>query len=104
MLLLDEEIPRRLLPRLIGASHRVLCAAHSVEALQLARATHPDLLITDYLLDEWTTGDDVARELADEMPDMGIIFYTGFPAAILARWSSTLPRASLSKSRCRCRS
>ena len=79
ILVVDDRAPdRELLAYLLKhARYRVLEAADGAEALQLAQAEHPDLVISDVLLPKMD-GYDLVRELRTD-PSFGrtpIIFYT----------------------------
>lgn len=59
-------------------------AARASEALELARARPPDLLIADIRLEGSRTGLDVARTLRETRPSLPVIVLTGISDAELA--------------------
>lgn len=75
----DNEHIRHILHRaLTKAGFDVLTASHGMEALQIARAMHPDLILLDIDLPD-ISGLDVCRELkADpETNSIDVLFITG---------------------------
>src|SRR5258708_2487351 len=87
----DRYANREYLTTLLSyVGHRLLEASDGVEALQLARAEHPDLTITDLLMPRMD-GYEFARQLRAD-PEVGqipVVFYTASylvdEAASLAR-------------------
>jgi signal transduction histidine kinase len=58
----DEDDLRDFLASVLGASFEVVTAGDGAEALRLARATRPDLVLTDVMM-PGTSGTDLCREL-----------------------------------------
>jgi hydrogenase-4 transcriptional activator len=80
ILIVEDEaiVAREIQSRLTRMGHRVVGVAHSSEkAIQMARSTLPDLLLTDINLGEAIDGIDVAREIIAER-DMPVIFLTAY--------------------------
>jgi signal transduction histidine kinase len=74
----DRDADRNLLVTVLGyAGHEVLEATNGVEGLKLARARHPDLVISDILM-PGMNGYEFARELRDDpsLADTLIVFAT----------------------------
>ena len=79
----DRPANRELLVTLLGyAGHRVLEAADGEAGLKIARAAHPDLIITDIVMPKMD-GIELARRASELDPDLKIMFITGFAAVIL---------------------
>ncbi|MBI5508650.1 MAG: response regulator [Deltaproteobacteria bacterium] len=74
----DHAISRQMLSNLLGyKGHHVLEAADGVEALALARAEHPDLIITDVVMPAMDGLELVRRLRADAaLKNIPAIFYT----------------------------
>jgi signal transduction histidine kinase len=88
----DRSTNREYLMTLLGyLGHRPLAAASATEALELARAKHPDLLIADVLMPEMD-GFELVRQLrADpEIAQTRVMFYT---AAYLEEEARTLAQS-----------
>jgi CheY-like chemotaxis protein len=58
--------------------HSVLTANTGSEALEAVRRELPDLVILDYRLAD-TSGEDIARELKRDHPDLPILLLSGYP-------------------------
>ena len=75
----DNAAMRGLLARLLTREgYRVLQAADGVEAMDVIRAAgaHVDIVIADVLMPEMS-GDELARQLRAERPDLPIVFVSG---------------------------
>ncbi len=80
----DEEI-RKVLNRFLSSlAYEVLEAADGAEALALARARRPDIILLDIAMPK-KDGVEVLKELAPEMPGAGFIMITGNEDEELAR-------------------
>jgi DNA-binding response OmpR family regulator len=80
----DDEI-RRVLNRFLSSlAYEVLEAADGAEALALARARRPDIILLDIAMPK-KDGMEVLKELAPEMPGAGFIMITGNEDEELAR-------------------
>ncbi len=78
ILVVDDYVANRtLLARLLSDRHRVLEAGDGAEALDLVRAEHPNLVITDILMPTMD-GYEFVRQLRDDpaIADTTVIFYT----------------------------
>ena len=85
LLVEDEEVVRHLEREVLLASgYTVLEAASPNQAIELAR-NHVgviDLLLTDLVMPEMS-GDELARRLAGERPEMKVIFSSGYAADVI---------------------
>ncbi len=91
----DEEMLRRLTCRALAAGgYRVLEAADGQEALALvdARAGAVDLVLTDVLMPEMG-GDELGRRLAEQYPDLPVVYMSGYTAREMARRGMLAPGA-----------
>jgi len=80
ILLIEDEalIAREIRTRLVQMGHRVVGVAHSAtQALEIAKSTSPDLLLTDINLGSKMDGVDVAREITSNR-DIPVIFLTAY--------------------------
>ncbi len=78
LLVEDEEVVRRLVRQVLeGAGYRVLEAADGGEAIELARDGHVDLLLTDLVMPK-LGGREVAAELRRALPDLKVIYMSGY--------------------------
>lgn len=78
LLVEDEEISALvMLSVLSDAGYAVTKAAGYNEALDAAAIDAPDLLITDWRLDDGFTGNDIATELSKRNPALHVIFISG---------------------------
>jgi CheY-like chemotaxis protein len=89
----DEPVPLRLMVQVLNMlGHEVRGAGNGGDALTIATEFRPDVLLSDWLLEE-TTGLDVALAVRDVAPQVRTLFITGFPretvsaqAAQVTRW------------------
>jgi DNA-binding response OmpR family regulator len=88
----DDPVCSELLARFLKHDgHDVRFTQNGAEAITLAAAFEPEVLIADWLLKDEYDGIDVARALHAAMPSMGIIFMTGLPASEVAGKLQGLP-------------
>lgn len=81
----DDEATRMLLSRLLAYhDYAVQTCCNAREAFELACSHTPQVLITDWLLQDGQTGLDVARELRSQNSDLHVVFLTGMPLEKLA--------------------
>jgi DNA-binding NtrC family response regulator len=79
----DEKSFRVVFPRFLSAEgHEVRTAENGQLAIEVGRQFQPDVLIADWMLDD-ITGLDVAEALQSEMPELRVIFITGFSSVEL---------------------
>ena len=84
----DEPAVRRLLCRTLEAGgYRVLEASNGLEALELARSSEQqiDLLMTDVVMARMG-GPELADELRRDLPDLPILYLSGYPQQLEANW------------------
>ncbi len=78
LLVEDEDVVRRLVRQVLeGAGYRVLEAADGGAAIELAREGHVDLLLTDLVMPK-LGGREVAAELRRTLPDLKVIYMSGY--------------------------
>lgn len=76
----DQAVSREVLARILCRDgYEVRSAANAQEALDIAPAFHPDLLLADWLLPDNTNGLQVAEAMRAAQPDLSVIFLTGLP-------------------------
>ncbi|HEX3704803.1 MAG TPA: PAS domain-containing protein, partial [Vicinamibacterales bacterium] len=81
LLVEDETEVRNIVRRQLEAlGHRVLVAEAATEALLLVKAGKPDVLLTDVMLASGMNGVDLAEEAAALIPDLAVVFMSGFTA------------------------
>jgi two-component system cell cycle sensor histidine kinase/response regulator CckA len=75
----DEEAVRKFVERvLIDAGHEVATAADGPDAIVAAQSLQPlDLLLTDLMMPEMN-GDELARRLRREEPELKVLYLTGY--------------------------
>jgi two-component system cell cycle sensor histidine kinase/response regulator CckA len=75
----DEDAVRRLIQRILSEhGYEVVVARDGEEALELAQASGPlDTLLTDVVM-PGMAGTTLARQLTDRMPDLHVVFMTGY--------------------------
>jgi CheY-like chemotaxis protein len=80
LLVEDEEALRTLAARVLGGiGYRVLSAGDAAEALELlAEGNVPDVLLTDVVLPGGMQGNDLARTLLAEHPDLPVLYMSGY--------------------------
>jgi DNA-binding response OmpR family regulator len=85
ILVAEDEINAReaLTAFLESQGFEVRCAADGDDAIRIGNEFHPDLLITDWLLEGRCSGVGVARALARAEPPAAIILISGYPVAEL---------------------
>lgn len=67
-----------------GIGHRVTGTARThVEAVALALADHPDLILADIQLADKSSGIHAVNEILAQFPDIPVIFITAFPERLL---------------------
>lgn len=66
-----------------GQGFEVRCASDGDEAIRIGADFHPDILITDWLLEGGCSGVTVARSVARAAPQTSIILVSGYPLAEL---------------------
>lgn len=87
ILIVEDEAAARIATRryLQFCGHQVAAAENAIEAIEKARALHPDVLICDWQLDGGgSDGVDVARVLQDEQ-GVDVIFVTAHELSELRR-------------------
>jgi CheY-like chemotaxis protein len=96
LLVEDEEVVRHLEREvLVTSGYTVLEATGPMHALELSRG-HPgaiDLLFTDRVMPEMG-GDELARLLAAERPEMKVVFASGYAADVIAKRGMLSPDAA----------
>jgi CheY-like chemotaxis protein len=72
---------------LANQGYQVLAAVHGLEARELWRRHHTqiDLLLTDIVMPEGVSGNELAAELQAEVPTLPVILATGYSAEIAGR-------------------
>ena len=81
LLVEDETEVRNIVRRQLEAlGHRVLVAEAATEALLLVKAGKPDVLLTDVMLASGMNGVDLAEEATGLIPDLAVVFMSGFTA------------------------
>jgi two-component system cell cycle sensor histidine kinase/response regulator CckA len=81
----DEAALRELVTKVLrNYGYQVLEAAHGKEALRLwqSLATKPALLLTDMMMPEGMTGWELAARIRQDMPDMKVLFTSGYSPEI----------------------
>lgn len=73
----DEEVPLKL-RRLVlqKAGHYVITAASSAEALEIARSSHIDLVLSDQVM-PGSKGTELARDIKSFLPEVPFILLSG---------------------------
>lgn len=66
-----------------GEGFEVRCAGDGEDAIRIGNEFHPDILITDWLLEGGCSGVSVARALTHAEPRASIILISGYPLAEL---------------------
>jgi CheY-like chemotaxis protein len=84
ILVVDDEVVFAKLLTLTFESegHEVQSAGGGPEAVEKGRSFHPDVLFSDWLLKDGTTGLEVAQALQHENRELKVIFITGLPEQI----------------------
>ena len=78
----DEELIRRLATGMARRLHvDLLAVATAPAALQLARASHIDVLVADVLLGEGPDGIELARQITALQPALCVVLMSGYSAA-----------------------
>ncbi len=88
LLVEDEDAVRLTTERLLAnQGYQVISAVHGVEARELWRRhrTRIDLLLTDIVMPEGVSGNELAAELQAEVPTLPVILATGYSAEIAGR-------------------
>ncbi len=76
----DQAVPREVLTRILARDgYEVQSAASAREALEVGPHFKPDLLLTDWLLQENVNGLHVAESMRAALPNLSVIFLTGLP-------------------------
>jgi PAS domain S-box-containing protein len=73
----DEDVREFLADALISLGHRVETLAGGAQALAALAASAPDLILVDFAMPEMN-GAELAREIRARLPDLPIVFVTGF--------------------------
>lgn len=91
ILLVDDDPDQRLSLRLplAAAGFLVSEAASYAEGLEAVKATRPDLLILDVMMDSMTAGFQFALTLHDRDPESDFKDFTGLPIIMLTAIHST---------------
>lgn len=77
----DEDVYRRQLQVALAADgHEVITAGRGREAIDIGTRLQPDLLVTDWMLQNHIHGVHVIEVLRAVFPNMGAIMITGFPS------------------------
>jgi CheY-like chemotaxis protein len=81
----DETAVRTFVSRVLqAAGYEVVIAGSGAEALErVSDMKHCDLLLTDLMMPHMT-GDELARRLRFERPDLKVLYLTGFSDALFA--------------------
>ncbi len=93
ILIVEDEalVARELKSRLIQMGWEVAGIAYGEEAIELARETRPDLLLTDIHLKGGANGIEVAQKICEEM-DIPVVFLTAYSdAETVAKAKSVTP-------------
>lgn len=91
LLVEDEDMVRKVLTRMLSSrGFEVRAAASGAEALAIFDApgdNHFDLLVTDLMMPDGG-GLMVARGLSQELPDLKVLFVSGYSTADMEGWDS----------------
>jgi DNA-binding response OmpR family regulator len=96
LLVEDERGVRDVVSNVLSLSgYRVLEARDSATAMDLFQANRDgiDLLVTDVVLPGNLDGIQLSRRVLDTMPDLGVLFMSGYVQEALAR-SGSMPQGS----------
>jgi CheY-like chemotaxis protein len=81
----DEPGVRALTDRILrSAGYEVRSAANGIEGLALAREERPDLVVTDVVM-PGMSGSELAAALAGELPDVRVMFMSGYTDDVMMR-------------------
>jgi len=83
----EVELAETLAAVLRNAAHDVRTTGNGDEALAIARAWCPELVISDWMLGSWTDGISLIEGLRAGAPGMSAILMTGYPSARLRAWA-----------------
>jgi two-component system cell cycle sensor histidine kinase/response regulator CckA len=86
VLLVEDEPEVRALMRevLEAAGYRIRTAANGAEALELAAAETPELLVTDVIM-PGMTGPELAAEMEKTRPELPVLFVSGYSEQVVIR-------------------
>jgi two-component system, cell cycle response regulator CpdR len=88
----DDPVTARLLTLLLkNDGHDVKTVATAEDAIESGHQVHPDMVVTDWLLQSEKDGIDVARALHADNPEIKILFVTGLPTDQLRKRTRDLP-------------
>jgi len=88
----DDQVMREYLTRALERSgYAVSAVDRGTEAIPLLQNEHFDLLLTDIVMPEMD-GIELAQRAGEMVPDLRVMFITGF-AAVTLRAGKTLPQA-----------
>jgi two-component system cell cycle sensor histidine kinase/response regulator CckA len=80
----DEPAVRNFVARVVGgAGFEIATASNAAEALAIASTRSFDLLLTDLMMPEMY-GDELARRLRTDNPDLRVLYLTGFSDLLFA--------------------
>lgn len=87
----DQPVPREVLAKiLVRDGYEVQTAATANDALRIGDMFRPDILLTDWLLQDNVNGLHVAERLRADYPGMSVIFLTGLPTDKLEAQAETV--------------
>lgn len=75
--------------------YEVRAASRAADAIEIAEAFKPDVLVADWLLKDGMDGAEVARALRSKSDALRIIFTTGSPAEQLAEHVESLANVTI---------
>ncbi|MGH8495604.1 MAG: response regulator [Gammaproteobacteria bacterium] len=76
---------------LTACGFEVATASSGRRALEIGKRFSPHILICDWMLGGDRDGVSVARKLSESLPELAVVFVTGFPVEDLRRESAHLP-------------
>jgi two-component system cell cycle sensor histidine kinase/response regulator CckA len=83
LLVEDEDVVRELVATILEEEgYDVVTAASPRQALRLAEATHPDLLLTDVVMPEMN-GMELARRVLEQYPGIAVLYTSGYAADVV---------------------
>jgi DNA-binding response OmpR family regulator len=78
-----------------GAGHQVRVATTAARALELARESQPDVVISDWALGGPPDGVDLIQQLRVTRPRLAAILMTAHPSAPLRAWAGDDPSSGM---------
>ncbi len=98
LLVEDEEGVRRSTTRILEwAGYRVLAAENTVQALSIFHSEPVDVLVTDLIMPGGVSGNELADWLREGVPDLPVVFMTGYSAEAISERGIMTKRTALIK-------